>query len=439
VSVDGVGLHILDDHGWRLALATRSSIRDMLLLDGQLLVLSAFGVQRVDAEGHAETIAELDRQTYGQLGEPLALASANDRELWVAGALGVARHSGSWQLTPMDASNPEVIDLALDRASRPWLLFGSLFRHQEDRWHAFELDATIQPLALLADPRSEALFVLTGCQPERASCQLLRVTADAPPTTLGLAGLGLADAEHAHATTLGLSTGGVPAGLSTGGLPANECSDYDCMAVSPDGERAVIAGRCGLLRIELDGDPTPQHIGITDGWPGQPLRSLALDASGRVWAGTDNGLTLVSTDGTIESYPLAQLGDIVGPVGPIVIEGNGPPPPKLGRVRIGGLAGTLVTSAKDPLAKVRLELCGHLPPGAVEPTPERSPCAGVEPIHTTTTDDEGRFEFTGLQLGRYYFAVEIDGRWASGQPKAFTMRAGMTGNVGRVVVDVEPE
>lgn len=413
VSVDGVGLHVLDDRGWRQVLETRSSIRDMLMLDGELLVLSAFGVQRVDADGQAEMLASLDGQSFAKLGDPLALATADGRELWVAGELGVARHSGSWEITPMDARDPASIDLALDRASQPWLVFGSLSRRAQDRWQPFVTEPGIQPLALAADPRSEAMLVHAGCQPERGTCLLLRVSGEQVASRIEL-----------------------PMPLPGDAEAIDDCPDYNRLAVSADGERAVIAGRCGLIRFELGlaGEANPQRLGISDGWPGQPLRSLALDAGGRVWVGTPNGLTIVSTDGEIEDYPLGQLDDIVGSVGPMLVEGKGPPPPELGRVRIGGLAGTLVSADKQALAGVRLELCNRLPAGAVEPSPERSRCAGVEPIHATTTDDQGRFELTGLNLGHYYFAVELDGRWAIGEPKALNMRAGMSGNVGKVVV-----
>src|SRR5262249_7539186 len=59
VSVDGVGLHVLDERGWRLLLATHAPIRDMLMHDGRLFVLSAFGVQYVDADGKTETVVEI--------------------------------------------------------------------------------------------------------------------------------------------------------------------------------------------------------------------------------------------------------------------------------------------------------------------------------------------------------------------------------------------
>lgn len=406
VAVDGVGLHVIDDQGWRRLLEARSSIRDMLVVDGQLLVLSGFGVQRVDADGNAETIAP-PHDPFGRLGDPLALASADGRELWVAGALGVARHSGNWQLTPVEASNPTHVDLAVDRGNHPWLLFDSLFRHRDDRWLPVTLDS--KPVAVLADPRGEGLLVHAGCDTGARRCVLLRMTADQPATRIE--------------------------------LPIGDCPEHDRMAVSRDGTRAVIAGRCGLIRLNLDGDADPQPLGLDDGWPGQPLRGLALDDGGRIWASTHNGVTIVATDNAVNEYPIAKLDDVAGVVGSIVIEAEGPPPPPLTRVRVGGLAGTLVVGQRPnqrPLANVQVELCDRLAPGAdLQVDPTRSPCAGVDSIHTTTTDGEGRFKVDDLTIGHHHIGVEIDGRWARARPKALTMRAGMTGDVGKIVVDLD--
>jgi hypothetical protein len=409
VSVDGVGLHVLDERGWRLLLDTRAPIRDMLLHDGRLFVLSAFGVQRVGADGQPETIAAITRETATQMGDAVALASADGREFWVAGSLGVARYGSSWEFTPVATAEPTNIDLALDRAGRPWLAFGSLFRYHDASWQPLADPPNTQPIALLPDPRSEAMLVHAGCHADLHACVLLRATADAPVTRI-----------EAPAT--------------------DGCNEYDRMAVSPDGRKAAIAGRCGLVRLTLDGEANPVRLGLDDGWPGQPLRSLALDAGGRVWAGTNNGLMIIAADGRIDDYPIAQLGESAGPVGPILIEHGSPPPPTLGRVRNGGLTGVIVVldgETKRPLPGVRIELCNRLAPGGeLEPDPQHSPCAGIESTHTTTTDGDGRFTLEGLPIDHYYFGVELDGRWARGQPKALNMRAGMSGNVGKVTVAI---
>jgi hypothetical protein len=407
VSIDGVGLHVLDEKGWRLELETRAPIRDMLQFNGQLFVLSAFGVQQA-AQGQAQTVAKIERDIYSQIGDPLALASGDGLEFWVAGPLGVAHYTGSWQLTPVAASNPTNVDVALDRTGVPYLLFGSLFRQQGGSWQAHADASITTALALLPDPRNDAMLVHGGCQADLRTCVVLRASVDAPAARIELA--------------------------------ADECTDYDQIAMSPDATKAVIAGRCGLVRFELVGEPKPVRLGLDAGWPGQPLRSLGLDARGRVWAGSNNSVTIIAADGKIDDYPIAQLGDIAGAVGPLIVEGDGPPPPTLGRERKGNLTGVIVVlegETKKPLPGVALELCSRLAPaGELPPDPKRSPCAGVPTTHATTTDGEGKFELTSVPIGDYYFGAEIDGQWARGKAKSLTMRAGMNGNVGKVTVIV---
>jgi hypothetical protein len=334
VGVDGVGLHVLDEKGWRLQVETRAPIRDMLEFNGQLFLLSAFGVEHV-SEGQTRTVAEIERKTYEQIGEPVTLATPDGREFWVAGPLGVARYSsahatgGSWEITPVATSNPTSIDVTVDRIGSPWLVFGSLFRHHGGSWQPLADASITSPRALLPDPRNDVVFVHGGCQADARTCVVWRASADAAATRIE--------------------------------LPADECTDYDQMAVNLNGTQAAIAGRCGLVRFELVGDPKPVHLGVDAGWPGQPLHSLALDARGRVWAGTNNSVMIIAADGQIADYPIAQLGDVAGPVGPLLVEGEGPPPPTLGRERTGGLTGVIVVldgDNKKPLPNGRRARAG---------------------------------------------------------------------------------
>jgi hypothetical protein len=418
LAVDGVGVHVLDAQGWRLHHASRSNIADMLALDGQLHVLSAFGVQRVGDDGQATTLAELGREDFATLGSLETLGSADGREFWVAGREGVGHFTGSWALTPLaeigpaEANSPvdPTVDLAVDHAHTPWLIHAGVFVHREGKWVGVDtppLSFSAHPLAVAADARAKTVVIHAGCDAEGQHCAVLR------------------DREGS-VTRYELDAGG--------------CPELDRLALSPNAKLAVIAGRCGLIRVNLD-EPggAPTRVELDAGWPGQPLRSLAIDDSGRVWAGTNNGLTLVGPDDALGDYPLAALGDISGPLTAIVVRGEGPPPPTLGRVRHGGLSATIVTleqGRKQPVAGAKVELCNKLPPPAPgAPDPTRSPCAGVEGVHATTTDAQGRLRVDNVPIDHYYIGVELDGRWIRGVPKAMSMRAGMQGNIGSVVVE----
>ena len=173
---------------------------------------------------------------------------------------------------------------------------------------------------------------------------------------------------------------------------ATGCPDYAQVGVSPNGERAAVAGPCGLVRLPLaapDGDPRRRSADEHE-WIGDGPYALAIDDGGRVW-----------------------------------------------------------TSAAAPIPTARVELCVRARPPSIEqrdavtgepiPDPSRSPCAGTELAATATSDGEGRFEAESLPLGNYVIAVELDGRWGTGQPAPMTMRAGMSGDLGKIpVAGLEP-
>ena len=415
LNVDGVGVYRLEDHNLQLHVPSRSPIVDLLRLEGQLYLLSSFGVQQVTGVNQTQAVAELDRPSSAQLGSLVAFGSADGSEFWVAGREGVGRYSdGAWTITPLaeigGGAKPASIDLAVDATGLPWLQLGALHWYRDGSWQALEPGAG-SPIALWPDASSRAMYLNFGCSDNPATCTLTR--------------------RH----------GSSAKNYQT---PAGDCRELPKLALSSDGSRAVLGGRCGLLRLRLD---TPELtsemlLARADGWTGQPLRSLGIDDRGRVWVGTNEGLTLVDAgpEASVQEFAVAELTDMSGAVTALIVSGEGPPPPTRGQVRTGGLKATLVTElegAKLPVAGARVELCSRLPVGGeLPPDPARSPCAGVEPTHTAVTDAQGSFVAESLPISNYYVGVEIDGRWARGVPKALHMRAGMTGNVGKLVVAV---
>lgn len=413
INVDGVGVYRLDDHGLHLHVPSRSAIFDMLALDGQIYLLSPSGVQQVAGANQAQTVAEIDRETAAQLGRLVAFGSADGREFWVAGREGVGRFDGAWTITPLaelgGGAEQASLDLAVDAAGIPWLQHGAIHLHRDGSWQPLELPGGW--IALWPDAGSRAMYLNLGCGGDPASCTLMRRRQGSAKRYVA---------------------------------PAGDCRELPHLALSSDGSRAVLAGRCGLLRLRLDTPELTSEMlpARADGWTGQPLRSLAIDDRSRVWIGTNDGLTLVDAnpEASVQEFPIAELVEMSGAITGLVVSGEGPPAPTRGQVRTGGLKAMIVTElegAKQPVAGAKLELCSRLPVGGEHPPdPARSPCAGVEPTHTTVTDAQGTFVIESLPISRYYVGVEIDGRWARGVPKALHMRAGMTGNVGKIVVAV---
>ena len=400
INLRGVGIYRVDPDGWHELYAPRSPVRDLVELGGHLHLLSNSGVERLSSVGQVEQLATFGREVYAELGAPQTLAGDGEL-LWVLGQAGVARWDGEWQTTPLEsiASAPDSSARALvtDSGGTPWLLLGGrVYRKQEGSWVALELaDASGPALGLLASP--EATLIHAGCS--SGTCTVLRHTGE---------------------------------GTQVQRLAADTCTDYDALALSPGGEFVVLAGRCGVLRAAGDA-ASDLHLTRAQGWHGQPVQSLAVDTGGRVWVGTNNGLSIVDAQGHIEDYPQGQLSDISGVMADIVVRGDGAPAPYLGPERhtsLGGVAVRVVDGEKLAIANAKIELCRTLPleRGA-------SPCTGSESRRESITDAGGKFAFSELVLDHYYLHVELDDGWARGEPRAMNLRAGMTGNVGKVVFE----
>lgn len=428
VNVESEGLFALDVDGWRVVHGSRAPIRALEWIDGQLHLLSSFGVQRLDDAGTVEAVAPLDGPTYKQLGEPRALAGAgsgDQAQLWIVAPLGVAHFgAGAWTVTPWAElpDQPPVtdgtsLDVVLGADARPWLVAAGVAREREGRWVAAELPAFAgTPTQIAARPETRAIIINAGCHVDAAAgtktCALLRPAATTPLQTIDATG----------------------------------CTDLSGLALSPSGAHAALVNSCGLSRISLPAGPEPAELRMVslDAWSDAPPRSLAIDDRGRVWAGTHDGLIVIDADDQAHEFPLGQLGDVAGAVTALSVVGSGPALPEPGRARRGGLAGTVFSARTSaPVGGATLELCRHriIPSsardpvsGVEQPDPTRSPCAGAEIAATATTDEQGRFELPNLEIAHYFIAVESDGRWALGRPRAMTMRAGMTGNIGRITV-----
>jgi signal transduction histidine kinase/streptogramin lyase len=75
------------------------------------------------------------------------------------------------------------------------------------------------------------------------------------------------------------------------GLPA-DAAGHDSRAVLEDSERTLwVAAASGLYMRAVDG--RTRRFTTSDGLPSDDVRTLAIDAAGRLWAGTPHGLALV--------------------------------------------------------------------------------------------------------------------------------------------------
>ena len=146
---------------------------------------------------------------------------------------------------------------------------------------------------------------------------------------------------------------------------------------------------------------------------GAPVRGLAADDRGRVWAATRYGLAVYDggkwrwrrmADSALPSNDLAG----------VAVLGGGSPLPPARTEPPGGLTFRLVRASGSALANARVDLCAA-PPGRIL-RGGRSPCHG-RPLHRVSrTDRTGRVSFGDLPPADYYPAVlpPEDERWLIG-------------------------
>ncbi len=170
-----------------------------------------------------------------------------------------------------------------------------------------------------------------------------------------------------------------------------------------------------------------------------PVRGLAADDSGRIWAATRYGLGVFDggqwrwrrmADSALPSNDLA---------GVAVLGGGSPLPPPRARPP-GGLTFRLVRASGSPLANARVDLCAA-PPGRIL-RGGRSPCQG-RPLHRISrTDGSGRISFGSLPPADYYPAVlppERD-RWLFGiSGRRTRVTAGRHSDIGTLRLRADDE
>lgn len=418
VDVARVGVFAIDDQGWQFVATSRAPIRDIGVVGGQLHLLNSFGIHRSSSLTDMTTLAAIARPEYEKLGEPLAMAGDGAR-FWVVGPRGVGRFDRTWTFTPASELDPAVTPgseaVAVDADGRAWLAWAGLHRSEAEGWARVELPQARGrgAVAVVASRDRAVVLVHAGCGPvpgeDQDRCALVRMRGE-------------------EATTYE--------------FPVDPGVELGSLALSSDGTEAAVAGAWGLARLDLEQPDQPARVVTHAGsaaagaWVGVAPDSLAIDDGGRVWAGIGQVLVVVDPAGEIQRYPLAKLNDMSGTIDGVRVDGAGPPPPSLGQERRGGLRATVVREHKGgaPVVGAKVELCSH----ATALDASGSRCAPEAVLATLTTDDAGEIEAPDLPLDAYSISVDLGDHWAIAHAQPSTMRVGMTGNIGKVVVEPKP-
>jgi hypothetical protein len=180
----------------------------------------------------------------------------------------------------------------------------------------------------------------------------------------------------------------------------------DELAVGPDGRIHVQKGRGELLLLSPSGG-TEEYSAKKGSFAAQAIEALSVDAAGRTWLSTDNGIVIVEPGGKAVEWVSGSVPELAGAIKDIVVAGAGPELPmgSSAEVAKGGVTGKLVR-AGSALEGVEIEICAK--PKWVF---QSSPCAEA-PFHKSTkTDAQGVFSFTEVPLGTYRFGIFLDGKW----------------------------
>jgi hypothetical protein len=178
----------------------------------------------------------------------------------------------------------------------------------------------------------------------------------------------------------------------------------DELEVGPDGR---IAGSGGLGDLVLAA-------------PGQPGRKLeieklvkaktgdvvAVDASGRTWVTTDNGLVILDGDGKLaQQWEPGTVAGITGAIQSAVVVAGGPALPQVGAAARGTVTGKVIRKGQA-VAGAAIELCAS--PSTMF---QKTPCDDASVARTATTGADGAFSLADVPVGTYGFAVKPEKQW----------------------------
>ncbi|MBZ5714497.1 hypothetical protein [Nannocystis pusilla] len=363
--------------------------------DGALWVLgfeTIYKLPRLDADGFKE-VARGGFQDTGSIDDFFVIA---DNDVWVAGFGGVSHWDGKFwtreEKAAIGAGDDTIDGIAVDREGKVWVA-SSNHVHVKDNgaWSTLDLGKV-----------KDTLF-MEGV--ERAADGTVYALASAALIKLGP---GAADA--------------APVRLGGGSIPS-----YSDLSLGLDGTIAVR----NLFDVVITA-PTATKVWRKKDYMSEGVRSLAVDASGRVWVGGEIGVTILGPGDARVEWPSGSVPELSGEVVGVAVAGAGPAAlPATGPVKKGALKGTLLRRGQ-PAAGIEVELCPS--PGMLF---SKSPCADSSVKFAGKTDDKGQWQFDAVPLGAYGFALKSEGKWkiTMGSDLGVEMREGQVFDVGSISLD----
>lgn len=200
------------------------------------------------------------------------------------------------------------------------------------------------------------------------------------------------------------------------------------ISVAPTGEVAAISGLDDLY-VAKPGGGAFEISPKSGGFEARSFKAIAVDAGGRKWIATDNGLVVLDADNKlVQQWKPGTLPDVNGTIEAMLVVGGGPALPKAQDVVAGNVSGKVIRGG-SPVATVDIEICES--PSTFFKT---SPCDDASFKKAGKTNEKGEFTFEGVPIGTYSFAVKGGDKWAVmiGSNCCSDMKKGQTYDVGSI-------
>lgn len=287
-------------------------------------------------------------------------------EMWVGG-FDEAAHwtSGSWELfEPSILGDGIIDDLELDPDGHPW--FGSsagIYTYDGATWTSYTESDTfenhsVDDLSFAPNGRLEAVLLLS------------RATFDGDAW-----------------------------------VESDDSGTATAVAATDD---AVLVGTFNRGVDLIVGGTTATLDRASGDLPTDKIESMTVDASGRVWVGTQYGLVVVEDGVVQQTFQMHTSGIHDNLIRNISVQGAGPTVLDAPISTPVSTFSGVITDGTAPVEGARVEIC-VLP--LLDSFDGATPCSDQPINYTATTGSDGAFEMTGVVRGRYVFVVDPGAGW----------------------------
>lgn len=375
LSIQNQGIAIIDQSGSRLVIRLEHDTLAMALTDAGELLFTTFDGVFALRDGAAVLLADDDTIGLTLLETAEDVRMDPKGRLWVIGSKGTIsiRDGETWTAHLQEETGLDLqfkySEMLFDTEGRSWLAADDALYRQtgdEPKWEPVDVDLiahesfmrNFEQVAMVDDGT-----VLTGL-----SSGLFAYTQGTWKQVELADGYSDADLLAANGSTIVTMVGSA------------------LHRIGPEGATRIAAGK--------------------DTWVASRVFDLELDGAGRAWIATDNGLVVVSPDGTVTQWTPGTLPGVLGRIEDIVVAGAGPATLPTPVVPIKGSVQTGLVKKGVPLAGATIEMCEG--PKQIF---TKTPCESAVWRWSADTGSNGLVRFTDVPVGNYGLTFKIGNDW----------------------------